>query len=134
MLLLAEILADENNAEVTLLHVCDRFSAPTRSTWIKSQFSLLVSKFAPSIRSEIKIVTSDEVGRAIVAESKSHDLVIMRNVRRRDNIAGDLILSDVTNVAIREITCSVVLFGEPHQNRNLIRLRRQTPSIESTAR
>ncbi|HEY9698195.1 MAG TPA: cation:proton antiporter [Trichocoleus sp.] len=134
MLLLAEILADENNAEVTLLHVCDRFSAPTRSTWIKSQLSQLVSKFAPSVRSEIKVVTSDEVGRAIVAESKSYDLVIMRNVRRRDNIAGDLILSDVTNIAIREITCSVVLFGEPHQNRNLIRLRRQTPPIESTTR
>ncbi|NES77290.1 MULTISPECIES: hypothetical protein [unclassified Okeania] len=40
------------------------------------------------------------------------DLVILRSMRRRT--AGGLAVSDVTNEVLKELNCSLVLFGEPH--------------------
>ena len=44
--------------------------------------------------------------------AKSDQLVVLRSMRRR-TVAG-LSVSDVTTKVLSEITCSVVIFGEPY--------------------
>ena len=48
---------------------------------------------------------------AIINQANDYDLVVLRSVRRRT--AGGLAVSDVTHRAIKDLQCSVVLFGEP---------------------
>lgn len=116
----AEILADANQAEVTLLHVCARRTSPARIAWMESQLDLLVSKNFPQSRTSIKVVPSDNVVNAILKASQSCDLVVLRSRRRRLNI-GEVAVSDVTTEVVRQIQCSVVLLGEPQNYQENLR-------------
>jgi Kef-type K+ transport system membrane component KefB/nucleotide-binding universal stress UspA family protein len=109
----AQILASENQGRLTLLHVCDRTTSASKIAWIQSQMSLLADKITPTCDPQIQIVPDDEVVRAIVNASKTHDLVILRSSRRHTS-AGGLAISDITTQAAQEIQCSVVMLGEPH--------------------
>jgi Kef-type K+ transport system membrane component KefB/nucleotide-binding universal stress UspA family protein len=124
LLLFADILEDANDASITLLHVCDRHSSPEREAWIQSQLQELVARYTPFVYPNIQIVRSSDVARSIIEASRFHDLVVMRNARRRDRAVGELILSDITNRALRHITCSVVMIGEPHSHKGLMMMRR----------
>ncbi|KAB8331805.1 sodium:proton antiporter [Scytonema tolypothrichoides VB-61278] len=108
----AEIFAEANQAEVTLLHVCARRTSPARISWMESQLDLLVSKDFPQSRTNIKVVPSDNVVNPILKASKSCDLLVLRSRRRRLNI-GEVAVSDVTTQVVQQIQCSVVLLGEP---------------------
>ncbi|MBD1853868.1 cation:proton antiporter [Leptolyngbya sp. FACHB-711] len=130
LLLFADILEDANNASITLLHVCDRYSPPEREAWIESQLRMLVAKYVPFVYPNIQIVRSGDIAGAIIEASRAHDLVVMRNSRRRDRAAGELILSDITNRALRHIPCSVVMIGEPHGHKGLMMMRRARPVQE----
>ncbi|MGV0024381.1 cation:proton antiporter domain-containing protein [Phormidesmis priestleyi] len=110
----AQILAAENQGQLTLLHVCDRTTSRSKMAWIESQLSLLADKITPSCDPQIQILPDDEVVRAIVHASKSHDLVILRSSRRHTS-AGGLAISDITTQATQQILCSVVMLGEPHR-------------------
>jgi Kef-type K+ transport system membrane component KefB/nucleotide-binding universal stress UspA family protein len=111
----AQILAAENQGQLTLLHICDRTTSRSKIAWIESQLSLLVDKITPSCDPQIQILPDDEVVRAIVHASKSHDLVILRSSRRHTS-AGGLAISDITAQATQQISCSVVMLGEPHRS------------------
>ncbi|WP_088891225.1 cation:proton antiporter domain-containing protein [Leptolyngbya ohadii] len=124
LLLFADILEDANDASITLLHVCDRHSPPEREAWIESQLRLLVAKYMPFVYPEIRIVRSNDIAQEIIDASRSHDLVVMRNARRRDRAVGELVLSDITNRALRHINCSVVMLGEPHSHKGLLTMHR----------
>ncbi|ARV57322.1 sodium:proton antiporter [Nostocales cyanobacterium HT-58-2] len=108
----AEILADANQAEVTLLHICDRRTTPARIAWMESQLDLLVSRHFPQNRTSIKVLPADNVVNAILKASQLCELVVLRSRRRRLNI-GEVAVSDVTTEVVRQIQCSVVLLGEP---------------------
>ncbi|NMG09164.1 cation:proton antiporter [Brasilonema sp. UFV-L1] len=108
----AEIFADANQAEVTLLHVSARRTSPARVAWMESQLDLLISKYFPQSHTNIKVVLSDNVVSSIIKASQSCDLVVLRSRRRRLNI-GEVAVSDVTTEIVRQIQCSVVLLGEP---------------------
>lgn len=108
----AEIFAQANQAEVTLLHVCARRTSPARIAWMESQLDLLISKYFPQSRTSIKVLPFDHVVNAIIKASKSCDLVVLRSRRRRLNI-GEVAISDVTTEVVRQIQCSVILLGEP---------------------
>ena len=60
----------------------------------------------------IKTIAHDNVTQTLLRLADNFDLVILRSMRRRT--AGGLMVSDVTTQLIRELTCSIVLFGEPH--------------------
>ncbi|MDJ0553274.1 MAG: cation:proton antiporter [Microcoleaceae cyanobacterium MO_207.B10] len=108
----AQLFADTNQASVTLLHVCDRQTPEEQITKFHSQLSQLVSEGQPQVKSRIKIIRYDDVSPVISKAAKSYQLVILRSMRRRT--AAGLSVSDVTTKVLSEISCSVVIFGEPY--------------------
>ncbi|NJN59749.1 MAG: universal stress protein [Leptolyngbyaceae cyanobacterium SL_5_9] len=114
MVQFAEVLADENQAQVTLLHVCDRHASPNRVSWMESQLKLLLAKCSPNSNSEVHIVPNDDVASAILQEAQSYDLVVLRSLRRRVSV-GELAISDVTTQVVKQLTCSLVMLGEPQR-------------------
>lgn len=126
----AAILANANQAELILLHVCDRRTPSAQVDWIRSRMALLAAKGTAPIQPNIRIVTADDVVNTIVDEAQSIDLVVMRSARRRVNV-GELSISDVTTQVIDRLQCSVVVIGEP-QRRRLPKLSpRQSPAAEN---
>jgi nucleotide-binding universal stress UspA family protein len=119
----ARVLADANQAQVTLLHICDRTTPSNKIAWTRSQLNLLASKVVPQLQPDIQVVPEDDVVRTILAFSKSYDLVVLRSQRRRTS-AGGLAVSDLTTLIAQQLTCSVVLLGEP---------QRSIPSVISTS-
>lgn len=109
----AQILAEANQAQVTLLHICDRKTSPTKIAWNRSQLTLLASRWMPENNFEIQIIASDDVARVILNAAKSSDLVILRSKRRRT--AGGLAISDVTTQLIQQLNSSFVMLGEPQR-------------------
>jgi Kef-type K+ transport system membrane component KefB/nucleotide-binding universal stress UspA family protein len=111
----AAALATANQAEVTLLHVCDRPLSPARLTWTQAQLQELATQYAPKSNAHIQVIPADPVASVIVQQAKSFDLVILRSVHRRQGI-GELAIGDVTTEIVRQLTCSVVLLGEPQRH------------------
>ncbi|BCX09526.1 sodium:proton antiporter [Fischerella major NIES-592] len=108
----AQILADGNQAEVVLLHVGDRRTPPTQLDKFKSQLSDIAAQSKLQVNTAIQTVIGDDVARVIIHEAKNFDLVVLRSTRYRT--AGGLAVSEVTTEVIKELTCSIVLLGEPH--------------------
>ncbi|MBD2522458.1 cation:proton antiporter [Nostoc sp. FACHB-133] len=109
---LAQILADVNQAEVVLLHVCDRKTPQTRVENFVSQLSDITSKSQLEVNTNIQTIRGDDVAGVIIREAQAFDLAVLRSVRYRT--AGGLAVSEVTTQLIRELKCSIVLLGEPH--------------------
>jgi len=110
----ALLFADTNKAAVTLLHVSDRQTTKEELDNFESELSLFISQLQPQVDIAIKTSRSDAPAQVIIQNARSYDLIILRSMRRRT--AGGLAVSDVTNQVIKEISCSMVLFGEPHSN------------------
>ncbi|HEY9816953.1 MAG TPA: cation:proton antiporter [Candidatus Obscuribacterales bacterium] len=112
----ALLFADVNQAEVTVLHVSDRRTLAESVTDFETSLSNVLStgSFQNSfkIRPAISSLTSEDVAGTIIKASTGYDLVILRSIRRRT--AGGLAVSDVTTEVVNQLTCSLVLFGEPH--------------------
>lgn len=110
----AQILAEVNQAQITLLHVCDPKTPQSRIEWTYSQLSLIVSQLSPEPPpTEIQIVRHDHVTQAILKAAESQDLVVLRSLRRRIGADG-LAIGEVTTPLVQQLTCSVVMLGEPH--------------------
>ncbi|MDZ7964284.1 MAG: cation:proton antiporter [Nostoc sp. DedSLP03] len=108
----AQILADVNQAEVVLLHVCDRKSPPNRVERFVSQLSDITSKSQLQVNTNIQTIRGDDVARVVIREAQTFDLAVLRSVRYRT--AGGLAVSEVTTQMIQELKCSIVLLGEPN--------------------
>jgi len=109
----AQILAEANQAQVTLLHVCDPRTSQSKIAWVRSQVELMVSRIRPQHSTiEIQIRPHDNVTQAILNEAQSHDLVILRSLRRRLGADG-LRVGEVIAPLVKQLTCSLVLLGEP---------------------
>ena len=108
----AQLFADTNQASVTILHVCDRQTPETQINKFYSQLSQLISQGKTEVKSRIKIIRYDDVAPVISKAAKAYQLVILRSMRRRT--AAGLSVSDVTTKVLSEISCSVVIFGEPY--------------------
>lgn len=109
----AAILAQANQANVTLLHVANSYNLPERVNWLKSQLEWLADQTAPTV-SAIQILQSDDVVSTIVKQSQSFDLVVLRSSRRRSNGIGEMTLGRITVPLVRQINCSMIMLGEPH--------------------
>ncbi|HAA32495.1 MAG TPA: sodium:proton antiporter, partial [Cyanobacteria bacterium UBA8553] len=109
----AQILADVNQAQITLLHVCDPRISQSKMAWTRSQLELMVSQINPQPLSlEIQIEPHENVTSAILKATQSHDLVVLRSLRRRVG-TDSFTMSEVTTPLVQQLTCSVVLLGEP---------------------
>jgi Kef-type K+ transport system membrane component KefB len=109
----AQILAEVNNAQVTLLHICDRRTSTAKIAWNRSQLTLLASKWVPESKLDIQIIPHDDVAKVILNTAKPSDLVVLRSKRLRT--AGGLTISDRTTQLLRQLTCSLVMLGEPQR-------------------
>lgn len=112
MIRFAEILADANQAEVLLLHICNPRISSSQMAWTKSQLTLLVEKGAPHTNSQIQVIPHEDVARAILEAAQSVDLVVLRSLRRRTS-GGGLAFDNVATEVVKKLECSVVMLGEP---------------------
>ena len=108
----ALILAQENSAQVTLLHACHPKTSKRKKAWIDEQMSLMATRLS-SHQVNVEITLQENVSAAILQASHSYDLVVLRSQRRRIGADG-LALSEVTKPLLERLTCSVILLGEPH--------------------
>ncbi len=115
----ARMLALVNEAQVTLLHICDRRASASKIAWTRSQLLLMVSKLGLEGQVEIKIIPHDNIASAIVAAAKEYDLVVLRSFQRRTN-TGVLAISDVNSQLVAAITGSIVMLGEPQPVANAV--------------
>jgi nucleotide-binding universal stress UspA family protein len=108
----AQLFADANEAQIELLHVCDRRTPSEQIDRFEMELSKALSDSPLSVSTHIKTIAHDNVTKVILRAARSVDLVILRSFRRRT--AGGLAISNVTTQVIQDLACSVVLFGEPH--------------------
>ncbi|MFB2935385.1 cation:proton antiporter [Aerosakkonemataceae cyanobacterium BLCC-F154] len=109
-----KILADANQAQVTLLNVCDRRTSDSKIAWTTSQMNLLIEKWIPDINTDVKVLANDDVVRAVLYASQLSDLVVLRSERQRT--AAGLAMSNITTEIVKQLNCSLVLLGEPQKN------------------
>jgi Kef-type K+ transport system membrane component KefB/nucleotide-binding universal stress UspA family protein len=108
----AQLFADSNQAKIALLHVCDRATSREQIKQFEADLSGILAHSGPQVPTRIKTVAHDNAAKVILRAAQSFDLVVLRSLRRRT--AGGLAVSNVTTAVIKRLTCSVVLFGEPH--------------------
>jgi Kef-type K+ transport system membrane component KefB/nucleotide-binding universal stress UspA family protein len=108
----AQILADANQAHVTVLNVCERRTSSSKIAARRSQLALLVSKLVPSNPPDIQIIAHENVAQAILQAARLYDLVVLPFIRS-STIPGGLAISDVTTQLARQLSCSIVMLGEP---------------------
>ncbi|AFY80401.1 cation:proton antiporter [Oscillatoria acuminata] len=108
----AQLFADANSGEITLLHVCARRTPVEQIHRFETDLARLVKRDNSSIKISITSIPDDDVVKVIMKAAQSVDMVILRSIRRRT--AGGLTVSNVTTQVIEELKCSLILFGEPH--------------------
>lgn len=106
----ADSLAQVNEGNLTLLHVCDRRTPPEVNAQIESQLLALVTELESSDRISIVILPHDDLVDAILQQSRTHDLVILQATQRR-TMSG-LEIDDVTTEVVQQLRCSLVMLGE----------------------
>jgi Kef-type K+ transport system membrane component KefB/nucleotide-binding universal stress UspA family protein len=108
----AQLFAATNDAMVTILNVCrDRTPASVQDDFQSDLINILEIQGCSSMP-KIQIMLSDDPAQAILRASNEYDMVVLRSTRRRT--AGGLAISDTTTEIVKKLTCSMVLFGEPH--------------------
>jgi Kef-type K+ transport system membrane component KefB/nucleotide-binding universal stress UspA family protein len=110
----AQMLGEANQSHITVLNVCDRRTSSSKIAWRRSHLSLLVSKLALPNTPEIQIIAHENVAQAILQAARLYDLVVLPFIRNRTS-PGGLAISDVTTELARQLTCSIVMLGEPQR-------------------
>jgi Kef-type K+ transport system membrane component KefB/nucleotide-binding universal stress UspA family protein len=110
----AQMLAEANQSHVTVLNVCDRRTSSSKIASRRSHLSLLVSQLALPNPPEIQIIAHENAAQAILQAARLYDLVVLPFIRNRTN-PGGLAISDVTTHLARQLTCSIVMLGEPQR-------------------
>ncbi len=113
----AQILAETNQAQVTVLNVCDRRTSSSKIAWRRSQLAAMVSKLTLPNPPEIQIMAHENITQAILQAARLYDLVVLPFVRNRTT-PGGLAISDVTTQLASQLTCSIVMLGEPQRTQH----------------
>ena len=108
----SQLFADTHQASVTYLHVCDPRTSKEQIQAFEQEIKQVLVQGNIDVRYRIKTIPHEKTAEVILRASRSFDLVVLRSLRRRT--AGGLMVSDVTTEVINSLTCSLVLFGEPH--------------------
>ena len=106
-----QVFAATHAASIILLHVSDPTHSAQDLQRFKDQLRAVLAE-GDQVKYGIKCVRHDDPAAVILTAARHVDLVILRSMRRRTT--GGLAVSDVTHQVIDALTCSVVLFGEPH--------------------
>ncbi|PLZ98547.1 sodium:proton antiporter [Fischerella thermalis CCMEE 5198] len=123
----AQILAEANQAQVTVLSVCERRTSSSKIASRRSQLSQIVSNVSSANPPEIQIIAHENVAQAILQAARLYDLVVLPFVRNRTS-PGGLAISDVTTYLARQLTCSIVMLGEPQRTEKSVTVPVGVPS------
>lgn len=115
----AQILADANQAQVTVLNVCERRTSSSKIAWRRSQLSLLISRLGLQNPPEVQIIAHENTAQAILQAARLYDLVVLPFIRNR-TVPGGLAISDVTTQLAKQLTCSIVMLGEPQRTQTAV--------------
>ncbi|MBD2355665.1 cation:proton antiporter [Tolypothrix sp. FACHB-123] len=126
----AQMLADCNQAQVTVLNVCERRTSSSKIAAKRSHLALLVSRLAFANPPEIQIIAHENVAQAILQAARLYDLVVLPFIRNHTS-PGGLAISDVTTQLARQLTCSIVMLGEPQRQQTVV-LPTGVPSTTSS--
>lgn len=108
----AKILTADSATEVTLLHVCPPRTSKERKNNIHTQLESISKLFSDRTTVDIKVTSEANFVRAIIAASRSQELVILRSQRHRIGADG-LALSPTAKPLLKNLKCLVILLGEP---------------------
>ena len=111
---LAQIFAEANKAQVTVLNVCERRTSSSKIASRRSQLNSFVSKVGLTNPPEVQIIAHENTAQAVLQAARLYDLVILPFIRNR-TVPGGLAISDVTNQLARQLTCSIIMLGEPQR-------------------
>ncbi len=122
VLRLAQVLAANQQAQVTLLHVLsptlgDRRpsrSVADRAASIQTQLAQLAATYAFQTSVTVEVQVNDQIATAIATAARAYDLVILQ-VSPRHLISVGLPLSDLTTQTVEKIDCSILLLGSRPQ-------------------
>ncbi|BAZ32603.1 sodium/hydrogen exchanger [Cylindrospermum sp. NIES-4074] len=115
----AQMLAEANQAQVTVLNVCDRRTGSSKIAARRSHLSQLVSKLALPNPPEIQIIPHENIAQAILQAARLYDLVVLPFIRNR-TCPGGLAISDVTTELARQLTCSIIILREPQRTQTVV--------------
>jgi len=109
----AQVLAHQQQAQITLLHVHSPRSTEIRRLRLTKQLELLIDRLPPSPNPiKVKLVADDNPVSAIPRIARDYDLVLLRLQRRR--VGNGLTVGASTTPLINQIKGSLILVGEPH--------------------
>lgn len=115
----AQILAETNQAEITLIHVCNPRTEQKRILALRNQLLSLFADLNSQLSVKVLIVPGDNIIAEILKAASTHDLVVLRSQRRRIGADG-LAIGEISTPLLKQLSCSVVLFGEPHNTPNRV--------------
>lgn len=108
----SQLFADTHQSSVTYLHVCDPRTSKDQIEAFEEEIKQVLAQGELDTHYRLKTIAHDRTAEVIIRAARSFDLVVLRSLRRRT--AGGLTVSDVTTEVINSLTCSLILFGEPH--------------------
>jgi len=107
-----QLLAETNDAIITLLHICPHLTPPSQIQDFKAELAEFLARSHANIHYPVKVICHDDTAKVLIRAANAFDLVVLRSFRRRS--VGGVALSEITDQILREINSSFVLFGEPH--------------------
>jgi Kef-type K+ transport system membrane component KefB/nucleotide-binding universal stress UspA family protein len=113
----AQILAATNQAEITLIHVCNPKTEQKRISALRNQLLSIFADCTSPLSVKVEIVPGDNIIAEILKAASSQDLVVLRSQRRRIGADG-LAIGEISTPLLKQLNGSVVLFGEPHNRPN----------------
>ncbi len=105
-------LAETNGGIITLLHVCPHNTAPDQVQAFKIEMDKFLEQCHVTSNYPTKVICHDDAAKVLLRVSHTFDLVVLRSFRRRS--MGGVVLGEVTDKILREMTSSFVLFGDPY--------------------
>jgi Kef-type K+ transport system membrane component KefB/nucleotide-binding universal stress UspA family protein len=125
----AQTLADANQCHITVLNVCDRRTCSREIAARRSHLSQLVSQLSTTNPPAIQIISHENTVQAILQAARLYDLVILPSLRNRTS-PGGLAVNDATNELARQLTCSIIILGEPqHHQKPMASARLQEQKV-----
>lgn len=109
---LAQLFAETNQGEITLLHVCHPKTPVEAVETFETSLQEHIDKLSFACPLTLTTRRSRNISGTILDLAKEFDLVVLRSLRRR-TVAG-LEVSNMTTEIILNSQCSLILVGEPH--------------------
>lgn len=105
----ANLIAQENQARITLLHICPSYTSQARQTWLQEQLAIVAKTLSVPVNS--LVLATDNIADGIAQTAYDCDLVVLRSRRQRIGADG-LALSELTTPLFERLAGSVLFLGE----------------------